>query len=59
MPKSDSKSRILYIYRILVEETDSEHQITIQQIIDRLEERGLDLFIFYPGRPVFGLVVRL
>lgn len=37
MSKSDSKSRILYIYRTLAEETDSEHQITIQQIIDKLE----------------------
>lgn len=44
MPKSDSKSRILYIYRILVEETDSEHQITIQQIIDRLEEIGITAY---------------
>lgn len=44
MPKSDSRSRILYIYRILVEETDSEHQITIQQIIDRLEEIGITAY---------------
>lgn len=44
MSKSDSKSRILYIYRILVEETDSEHQITIQQIIDRLDEIGISAY---------------
>lgn len=44
MSKSDSKSRILYIYRIWVEETDSEHQITIQQIIDRLDEIGISAY---------------
>ena len=44
MSKSDSKSRILYIYRTLVEETDSEHQITIQQIIDKLEEIGISAY---------------
>lgn len=44
MPKSDSKSRILHIYRILVEETDCEHQITIQQIIDRLSEVGITAY---------------
>lgn len=44
MSKSDSKSRILHIYRILVEETDSEHQITIQQIIDRLDEVGIPAY---------------
>lgn len=44
MSKSDSKSRILYIYKTLVEETDSEHQITIQQIIDKLEEIGISAY---------------
>lgn len=44
MSKSDSKSRILHIYRILVEETDNEHQITIQQIIDRLSEVGINAY---------------
>ena len=57
MSKSDSKSRILYIYRTLVEETDREHQITnkleeigisayrktVQADIDFLKEFGLDV----------------
>lgn len=40
MPKCDTKARILYIYRLLFEETDKEHNITIQQIIDRLEAQA-------------------
>lgn len=38
MPKTDTKARILYIYKLLLQETDREHDITIQQIIDKLEE---------------------
>ena len=44
MSKSDSKARILQVYKILVQETDSEHYITIQQIIDRLEKIGIKSF---------------
>lgn len=44
MSKSDSKARILQVYKILVQESDSEHYITIQQIIDRLEELGIKSF---------------
>ena len=32
------------VYKILVQETDSEHYITIQQIIDRLEKIGIKSF---------------
>ena len=44
MSKRDSKSRILYIYQILLQETDSEHKITIQQIIDKLSELGITAY---------------
>ncbi len=44
MPKSDFKSRILHVYKILLCETDAEHMITIQQIIDKLSERGITAY---------------
>lgn len=44
MSKSDSKSRILHVYKILLQETDPEHMITIQQIIDKLSERGITAY---------------
>ena len=44
MPKTDTKARILYIYKLLLQETDSEHYITIQQIIDKLEVQGISAY---------------
>ncbi len=44
MPKCETKARILYIYKLLMEETDKEHNITIQQIIDKLEGQGISAF---------------
>lgn len=44
MPKSDLKSRILQIYKILLWETDAEHMITIQQIIDKLSKQGITAY---------------
>lgn len=44
MPKSESKSRILYIYKMLMEQTDAEHYLTAQQIISQLEEKGITAF---------------
>lgn len=44
MPKSDTKARLLYIYKLLIQETDAEHHITIQQIINRLEEDGISAY---------------
>lgn len=44
MPKTDTKARILYIYKLLLQETDSEHDITIQQIIDKLEVQGISAY---------------
>ena len=44
MPKRDSKSRILHIYQIMLQETDQEHKITIQQIIDKLSDRGITAY---------------
>ncbi len=37
MAKGDNKARILYVYRLLLQETDKEHDITVRQIIERLE----------------------
>ena len=44
MPKTDTKARILYIYQMLLQETDREHDITIQQIIDKLEASGISAY---------------
>lgn len=44
MSKADTKARILYIYKLLLQETDSEHDITVQQIIDKLEEQSISAF---------------
>lgn len=38
---SNAKLKLLYIMRMLEEETDSEHGLTMQQIITRLEEEGI------------------
>ena len=44
MPNKDTKSRILQVHKILVEETDTEHYITVQQIIDKLAEVGISAY---------------
>lgn len=44
MSKSESKSRILYIYKMLMEQTDNEHYLTVQQMISQLEEKGISAF---------------
>lgn len=44
MSKSESKSRILYIYKMLMEQTDNEHYLTVQQMISQLEEKGINAF---------------
>lgn len=36
-----AKLKLLYIYRMLEEETDPEHGLTMGQIIERLEEEGV------------------
>lgn len=41
MPKADGKLRCIAIYKLLAQETDSEHSLTIQQIIDHLEMDGI------------------
>lgn len=44
MSRSDTKARILYILKILIQETDEDHYITVQQIIDRLAEHGISAY---------------
>ena len=44
MPKIESKSRILYIYKMLMEQTDANHYLTVHQIITQLEEKGISAF---------------
>ena len=44
MSEGKSKARILYIYRMLVEQTDESHYLTIQQIINQLQECGISAF---------------
>ena len=42
MPKHDKqKQRILHIVRILEEETDDQHSLTVGEILDRLEAEGI------------------
>ncbi len=42
MPKSENqKQKLLYILKIFYEETDEEHPISIQQIIDKLDSYGI------------------
>ena len=36
------RNRILYLYRILMEETDEEHSITMPQILKKLSEYGVN-----------------
>ena len=40
----EKKSRILYIYKMLMEQTDHEHYLTVQQMISQLEEIGVEAF---------------
>lgn len=40
----EKKSRILYIYKMLMEQTDTEHYLTVQQMISQLEELGIEAF---------------
>lgn len=44
LSKSESKGRILQIYKFLIEQTDSEHFVTIQQILDYLESIGVSAY---------------
>lgn len=44
MPKAESKLRILHIYKMLMEETDTDHYVTIQQIITQLEQYDITAF---------------
>ncbi|MGN0452949.1 MAG: helix-turn-helix transcriptional regulator [Ruminococcus sp.] len=42
MPKSQrQKEKILHIYRMLMEQTDENHGLTVQEIISRLEAEGI------------------
>ena len=40
----EKKSRILYLYKMLMEQTDKEHYLTVQQMISQLEELGIEAF---------------
>lgn len=44
MVQIEKKSRILYIYKMLMEQTDHEHYLTVQQMISQLEEIGVEAF---------------
>ena len=38
---ANQKLKILYLMKILLEKTDEEHSITMQEIIDSLEAYGI------------------
>ena len=40
----EKKSRILYIYKMLMEQTDHERYLTVQQMISQLEKIGVEAF---------------
>lgn len=44
MASADTKSRIINIYRLLLAETDAEHYMTVNQIIERLEKKGISAY---------------
>lgn len=42
MPKSENqKQKLLYLLKFFYEETDEEHTLTVNQIIDKLEKNGI------------------
>jgi hypothetical protein len=38
---TDKNARILYVRKLLLEHTDTEHYLTVQQIITELEKQGI------------------
>lgn len=40
-PRSNQKLKIMYLMKILLEETDEEHYLTLQQIVDKLNTYGV------------------
>lgn len=38
---TDKNARILYVQKLLLEQTDIEHFLTVQQIINELEKQGI------------------
>ena len=38
---TDKNARILYVQKLLLEQTDTEHYLTVQQIITELEKQGI------------------
>ncbi len=41
MAANRQKLRLLYLYRILTEQTDAQHGLTMAQILEKLEEQGI------------------
>lgn len=42
MPKSENqKQKLLYLLKFFYEETDEEHTLTVNQMIDKLEQNGI------------------
>lgn len=40
-PRSNQKLKIMYLMRILTEETDEDHAITLQEIVEKLKSYGV------------------
>lgn len=40
-PRSNQKLKIMYLMKILMEETDEEHSLTLQQIVEKLNAYGV------------------
>lgn len=55
MPKSENqKLKLLYLQKMLLEETDEEHTLTVNAIIERLEIVGIKA-----ERKVFMMILKI
>ena len=59
-PRSNQKLKIMYLMKILMQETDEEHAITLQEIVDKLNAYGVtaerkSLYSDIENLRIFGL----
>lgn len=59
-PRSNQKLKIMYLMKILMEETDENHAITLQEIVDKLKSYGVtaerkSLYSDIENLRIFGL----
>lgn len=62
--RSNQKLKIMYLMKIFMEDTDEEHAITLQQIVDKLQSYGVpaerkSLYSDIENLRIFGLDILL